>query len=488
MQSRDFDSTPALDNVTPLTPALPPNALEAEDELLSSILFGGADALESVLDTTRPEHFLLSQNQVLYQAMLDLYEDDQSVDLLTLQYLLDERNHLKRAGGKSRLAALSQSAFTASGAGSAAALVKRAFLKRQMQRVGHVLTQAATSGADLEQVIDNAENEVLELGELLRGDGGIDRDVPVMTALAYRALDEAERLRDDRRQADQSGEALIGFSTGINEFDLMTGGLQRQDLVFFAGRPSMGKSIAGENVAYNVACQGYTVAFISYEQPAIDLARRRMSAETGLSFRRIKAGDLSDDYLTLLTEGVSQIQGMNFYIDDQCGETIAALTARLKKIKKLAGGHLDLVVIDYLQLMEGQTGNRVADLSKITRQLKKLARKLDICIVCLSQLSRSCEARNDKRPINSDLRESGSLEQDGDMIVMFYRDEYYNEETAEPGIAEWIITKQRNGPLCKVKTVFQGHRFRFGNLDDPELQPPPQPETQSYEQAELQTG
>lgn len=459
MQSRDYQSH--SDNVTTLESSLPPNSLEAEDELIGAILLDGVDVLENVLEISKPEHFYLAQNRVLFQAFLDLYEDDQDINLLTVQCHLVEQNKLKAVGDKRRLVSLSKSVFSSSQAMSSALLVKKAYLRRKLQDVGRALIEASNASDDLETVIDSAEDTVLSLGEALRGDDELRGEIKTLEQLKYDALDEVTRARQLREERGDAS-TLIGFSTGLTDLDEMTGGLPRQELIIAAGRPSMGKSILGENITYSIAAAGHTAAFISFEQSRLDITRRRISTETGIPFKAISIGDVHN--LTELQDGVGRLAGTSFYIDDRCGETVAALTARIKKIKKMADGRLDFVCIDYLQLMEGSSDNRVQDLSKITRALKKLARRLDICILCLSQLSRACESRNDKRPINSDLKESGAIEQDADKIFMLYRAEYYDSETDEPGVAEIIITKNRNGAVGTVKTIFEGHRFRFLDL------------------------
>jgi replicative DNA helicase len=262
----------------------------------------------------------------------------------------------------------------------------------------------------------------------------------------------------------QQQTALPGIATDFYDLDAMTGGFQRSDLIIIAGRPSMGKTSFSLNIAHNVAKQNLTVAIFSLEMSKEQLSQRLLATEANIESNRLRSGRLAQNDLEKIIDAMSNLSILPIYIDDSSSLTVTQMRSQVRRLQASQKGQLGLVLLDYLQLMDGGSDNRVQELSRITRSLKGLAREVNVPVIALSQLSRAVESRNNKRPMMSDLRESGSIEQDADLVMMLYRDEYYNPDTPDRGVAEVIVTKHRNGPTGAIKLLFQAGQTRFVNL------------------------
>jgi replicative DNA helicase len=329
------------------------------------------------------------------------------------------------------------------------------YLRRQLIEAGNEIVQLGyETSLELETVLDQSEQKIFGLTQK-RPQQGL---VPISDTL-IQAFQEIESRHQDT--------ALPGLPSEFYDLDAMTGGFQRSDLIIIAGRPSMGKTSFAVGMARNIA-ENLPVAIFSLEMSKEQLVQRLLASEAGIESNYLRTGRISQNQWGALSHALGTLSQLPIYIDDTVSQTVMQMRSQVRRLLAEKGGKLGLVLIDYLQLMEGSgSDNRVQELSRITRSLKGLARELNVPVIALSQLSRSVESRSDKRPMMSDLRESGAIEQDSDLIIMLYRDEYYNPDTPDRGIAEIIITKHRNGPTGKVKLLFDPQFTRFRNLASP---------------------
>ena len=335
-----------------------------------------------------------------------------------------------------------------------AALIMDKYLRRQLISSGHeIVSLGFETTRDLEIVLDESEKKIFGLTQK-RPQGGL---VPISDTI-IQTFNELEKLHNQT--------ALPGIETGFYDLDAMTGGLQRSDLIIIAGRPSMGKTAFGLGLVAHIAKNfNLPVAIFSLEMSKEQLSMRLLASEAEIESNRLRSGRfVQDDYSTIST-AIGTLSNLPIYIDDSANVTVMQVRSQVRRLLAEKKGDFGLVLIDYLQLMEGaEKDNRVQELSKMTRSLKGLAREIKAPVIALSQLSRGVEARNNKRPMMSDLRESGSIEQDADLIMMLYRDEYYNPETIDKGVTELILTKHRNGPTGTVKLLFQAELTKFLNM------------------------
>jgi replicative DNA helicase len=329
------------------------------------------------------------------------------------------------------------------------------YLRRQLIEAGNEIVQLGyETSLELQTVLDQSEQKIFGLTQK-RPQQGL---VPMSDTL-IQAFKEIERRHQDT--------ALPGLPSSFYDLDAMTGGFQRSDLIIIAGRPSMGKTSFAVGMARNIA-ENLPVAIFSLEMSKEQLGLRLLASEAGIESNYLRTGRISQNQWGALSHALGTLSELPIYIDDTANQTVMQMRSQVRRLLAEKGGKLGLVLIDYLQLMEGSgSENRVQELSRITRSLKGLARELNVPVIALSQLSRGVEARTNKRPMMSDLRESGAIEQDSDLIIMLYRDEYYNENTPDRGIAEIIITKHRNGPTGVVKLLFDPQFTRFRNLASP---------------------
>ncbi|HEV2332882.1 MAG TPA: replicative DNA helicase [Gammaproteobacteria bacterium] len=433
----------------------PPHSLEAEQAVLGGLMLDNA-TWEQVADRIREEDFYRQDHRLVFRAMAELSEQDQPFDAVTLAEWLQARGKLEQAGGLAYLATLVRDTPTAANVRAYADIVRERSVLRQLIRVGGELAESAyrPEGRGIAELVDSAERAVFEIAE--RGDRAGKNYVRINELMA-KAVDRLDTLV----HADSH---VTGVATGLARFDEMTAGLQPGDLIIVAGRPSMGKTSFAMNVAEYAAISGnLPTAIFSMEMSGEQLAMRLISSLGRIAQLKVRTGKLDDTDWKRVSSAISIMSKAPMFIDDTGALTPTELRARARRLKR--DHNLGLIVVDYLQLMQvpGTRENRATEISEICRSLKSLAKELKIPVIALSQLNRSLEQRPDKRPIMSDLRESGSIEQDADVIVFIYRDEVYDKESPDKGTAEIIVGKQRNGPIGMVRTTFLGAYTRFEN-------------------------
>ncbi|MFN2289908.1 MAG: replicative DNA helicase [Anaerolineae bacterium] len=429
---------------------LPPQNVEAEEAVLGALLID-PDAIIRVATLLKPTDFYREKNGWIYDATLALHERREPIDFLTVCDELDRREQLDEIGGAGFITSLINAVPTSIHAEHYARIIERTATRRRLiEAAGEIAGLAYQEADDVNEVVDRAEQVLFGVSERR-----IARElVPIRQVLsAY--YDRIEYLTRHR------GE-MIGVPTGFTDLDRLLGGLQRSDMVILAARPSVGKTSLALSVAHNAAKRFHQrVAFFSLEMSSEQVVQRLISAETGINSQRLRRGEIAQDEWGRFMKAASDLSESLFYIDDTPG--ISALELRTKARRLHAEVGVDLLVVDYLQLMRGdfRSENRVQEISSISRALKALARELNVPVLALSQLSRGVEARTDKRPILSDLRESGALEQDADVVMFIYRDELYNENTERKNIADIMVAKHRNGPTGTVALFFKKELAQF---------------------------
>lgn len=437
---------------------IPPHSIEAEQSVLGALMQDNA-SWEQIADLVIEQDFYRRDHQLIFRGIVDLFEHSQPVDLITLAEWHDKRDELDQVGELAYLGSLVRNMPSAANIKAYAAIVRERSIFRQMIQVGTLISNDAFNpdGRSSEDLLDQAEKHVFEIAEkgARRGSGFIQ-----IKEVLSKVVDRIDSLFEQ-------DSPITGLATGFTDFDRETAGLQSADLVIVAGRPSMGKTTFAMNLAEHAAIKNKEpVAIFSMEMPADSLAMRMLSSLGQIDQSRLRSGRMNDDDWPRLTSAIALLNEAPLFIDDTPALTSTELRARARRLKREHG--LSLIVIDYIQLMQGNTSsrneNRATEISEISRSLKALAKELEVPIVALSQLNRSLEQRPNKRPIMSDLRESGAIEQDADVIVFIYRDEVYNEDSADKGKAEIIIGKQRNGPIGTVNLTFQGKYTRFENF------------------------
>jgi replicative DNA helicase len=435
---------------------VPPHSIQGEQSVLGGLMLDNA-TWDQVADMLVEEDFYRKEHRLIFAAIAGLAEQSQPFDLVTIAETLERRASLEDAGGLPYLVTLAEETPSAANIKSYAGIVREYSVMRQLISVGTEISDSAfhPEGRDSAELLDNAETKVFAIAEQRsKGGGGFS---PIKSLLT-KAVDRIETLF-------QQDEPITGLSTGFNDFDAMTSGLQPADLIIVAGRPSMGKTTFAMNIAEHVAIQSKkAVAVFSMEMPGDALAMRMMSSLGRIDQLRVRTGKLEDDEWPRLSSAVSMLAETQLFIDDTPALTPTEVRARSRRLKR-EHKDLGLIVLDYLQLMQapGEGDNRTGEISAISRALKALAKELDVPVIALSQLNRSLEQRTNKRPIMSDLRESGAIEQDADLIVFIYRDEVYNEDSSDKGMAEIIIGKQRNGPIGTTRLTFLGQYTKFEN-------------------------
>lgn len=439
---------------------VPPHSIEAESSVLGGLLLDN-DAFERVSDLLTPSDFYRYEHQRVYESVCTLVNAGKPADVITVFEHLRQLGHHESTGGLGYLNALAQYVPSAGNIRRYAEIVREKAILRRLAKVGDEIVTAAyhPAGRPVAQVVDEAEQSVFNLGE---DSARQKQGFKSLETLAISVMDKVVERADNPND-------VTGVATGFYDLDRMTAGLQPGDLVVLAARPSMGKTSLAINIAEHAAFEaGLPVAVFSMEMGAEQLAVRIIGSIGRIDQSHLRTGRLTDDEWPRLTEAIEKMRGVQLHIDETAGLTASDLRANARRLARQCGGKLSLIVVDYLQLMSGGGGseeNRATELGEISRGLKKLAKELGCPVIALSQLNRSVEQRPDKRPMMSDLRESGAIEQDADIIMFIYRDEYYNKETSkEPGVAEIIVAKQRNGPTGTVKLAFQRHMTRFENL------------------------
>jgi replicative DNA helicase len=431
---------------------LPPQNIEAEEAILGGILLD-PEAIGRVSDRLLTEAFYISAHKDIYQACRSLHTQGKPTDLLSVTTWLSDHDLLNRIGGKGKLVQLVDRTVSAVNIDALASLVTDKYLRRKLIQSGNEIVQLGyETQTELATVLDQSEQKVFSITQ--------ERPQRGLVAMSDTLISTFQDI-ESRHQ----GVALPGIPCGFYDLDAMTGGFQRSDLIIVAGRPSMGKTSYCLNIAYNVAALNkLPVAIFSLEMSKEQLVQRLLASEAGIESNRLRAGRVSQNEWEPLSRAIGILSEMPIFIDDTPNITVTEMRSQARRLQAEKGGAMGLILLDYLQLMEGSGDNRVQELSRITRSLKGLARELNVPIIALSQLSRQVESRNNKRPMMSDLRESGSIEQDADLVIMLYRDSYYNPDSPDRNIAEIIVTKHRNGPTGVVKLLFDPNLTKFMNL------------------------
>lgn len=435
----------------------PPHSVEAEQAVLGGILINN-DAWEQVSERVAETDFFRKEHRLIFKAMDSLAAQNHPLDYLTVSEYLDRQGLLKDIGGAAYTIELAQNTPSAANILAYAEIVRERAVVRQLIGVGVGIAESGYNpeGRTSAELLDQAESSVFNIAEQRQKSGSGPESINV---ILKRTIDRIEELHE-------KGEGITGISSGFVDLDNMTSGLQPSDLVIVAGRPSMGKTTFAMNIAEHVALTaGKAVLVFSMEMPSESLLMRSLSSLGRIEQNKVRSGQLEEEDWSRLTSAMGLLNSQSkMFIDDTGSLTPTELRSRARRVARDQGG-LGLIVVDYLQLMQvpGLSDNRTAEISEISRSLKSLAKELSVPMIALSQLNRSLEQRADKRPVMSDLRESGAIEQDADLIMFVYRDEVYNPETADKGSAEIIIGKQRNGPIGRVRLTFQGRYTRFDN-------------------------
>lgn len=434
---------------------VPPQNLEAESSLLGAILVD-KEAIIKVADIISADDFYASRNEVIYNAMVDLYEARQPIDLLTLANKLEEVGELEKIGGSAYLTELVDSVPSAAHVAHYAGIVAhKATLRRLISAASQISSLGQDEGMQLEDLLDQAEQTLFQVSQKHLKQNFI----PISSVLAE-SFDRLDTLHKDKH-------TIRGVPTGFKALDKLLAGLQKSDLIILAARPSMGKTTLAINIAQHVATkEGVPVGIFSLEMSKEQLIDRMLATESGVDSWKLRTGNLEDSDFPKINHAMAVLSDAPIFIDDSPMVNVMEMRT---KARRLQSEHdLGLIVIDYLQLMSGRKGggdNRVQEVSEISRGLKGLARELNVPVIALSQLSRTVESRTPAIPQLSDLRESGSIEQDADVVMFIYRDEYYNKETENPGVANILVKKHRNGPTGEVEVFFHPEQLVFRNID-----------------------
>lgn len=439
-----------MDRPDKITPANP----EAEESVLGALLID-PDAVIRVASFLRADDFYREKNGWIYQVVLDLHERRQPADFITVVDELERRKQLQEIGGTAYVTTLVNNTPTAVHVEHYARIVERtATLRRLIGAAGQIAALAYEEADDIDEVVDRAEQLIFGVSERR-----VRRDLTPVRQIMHGVVDRIDFLHRHKG-------GILGVPSGFVKLDKLLGGFQKSDLIVLAARPGVGKTSLALNVAVNAAKRhGQRVAFFSMEMSNEQLVQRLLAAETGINQQRLRMGEIEDDDWQMLVEAAGVLSDTMLFIDDT--PAMSALELRTKARRLQAEFGLDLVIVDYLQLMrsDGRAENRVQEISYITRSLKSLARELEAPLIAISQLSRAVESRSDRKPILSDLRESGSIEQDADIVMFIYREELIKENTDRKNIADIIVAKHRNGPTDTVPLYFDRDLTRFADLE-----------------------
>ena len=431
---------------------LPPQSLESEQAVIGALLVSG-DGIIRVVDLLEPEYFYRNAHQVIYAAMVDLFDNNEPIDIVTVSQYLKDKEKLDQVGGRQYITDLSLSVATTANLEYYGRIVQEKALLRHLIKAGTEIVGSCYEQTDADAAIDRAEHLIFSLAQ--------KRSMQQLTHIKNIVETSFQKIEQRYENRDQ----LSGTPTGFYDLDALTSGFQPSDLIIVAARPSMGKTAFCLNVAQYVAVEKQIpVAIFSLEMSKEQLVQRMLCSEASIDANRLRTGHLHTNDWTHLAMAMGRLGEAPIYIDDSALLNVLEIRAKARRLKAEMKG-LGLIVIDYIQLLQGrkQTDNRVQEVSEISRSLKTLAREIDVPVVALSQLSRAVETRQNKRPMLSDLRESGSIEQDADIVMFIYRDEYYNPESEHRGEAEIIIAKQRNGPTGTADLLYQASITRFLN-------------------------
>jgi len=442
---------------------LPPHSVEAEQSLLGGLLLDNS-AWDRIADIVTEADFYRDDHRRIFRHIARLIERARPADVVTVFESIEKSNEVEQAGGLAYLGEIANNTPSAANIRRYAEIVRERAVLRRLVTVGDEIAASALNpaGRDAKVLLDQAEAKVFEIAEAgARSSQGFVAIQPLLGQV----VDRIQELYEQENPSD-----VTGVPTGFADLDKMTSGLQPGDMIVVAGRPSMGKTAFALNIAEHVGVDlGLPVAIFSLEMSGPQLAMRFLSSVGRLDAHRIRTGRLNDDEWDKMTVALGKLHGAPIHIDETGALNVTDLRARARRLARQFGGKLGLIVIDYLQLMTStrDNENRATEISEISRSIKALAKELQVPVIALSQLSRKVEERNDKRPLMSDLRESGAIEQDADIILMMYREEYYKPDTQEKGTAEVIIGKHRNGPTGTVRLTFLGEYTRFQSFAQP---------------------
>lgn len=432
-----------------------PQNTEAEQAVLGAVLIDG-EAISIIMEHLKSPDFYLKSHQIIFDAMIETYSNGDPVDLITVVNTLNRNKQLDDVGGIKYLSDLSRSVPTSANLSYYIEIVNE---KATLRRLIHTAVEIANTGYDesgkVQDLLNTAEQQIMKVSRQGSSSGFV-----AVKSILMDVFEKVEYLYANKGNP-------TGIKSGFNDLDKMTSGFQKSDLIIVAARPSVGKTAFALNIAQNVGIRtDETVAIFSLEMGATQLVQRMLCAEANVDAGRMRTGYLESDDWNKLTMAISMLSNSNIYIDDSSSLTVADIQAKCRRLKA-EQGNLGMILIDYLQLIQGRGKgeNRQQEVSEISRTLKQLARELDVPIIALSQLSRGVEQRQDKRPMMSDLRESGSIEQDADIVAFLYRDDYYDKESEKKNIIEIIIAKQRNGPVGTVELAFLKNFNKFVGLD-----------------------
>lgn len=437
---------------------IPPQDVTAEKSLLGAIMLSN-DTLPEILTILRPSDFYEERHQVIFQTIIELYDQHKPIDLLTLTAELRGKKKLKEIGGASYLTELSNFVPAASHAKAYAEIIEKASIRRRLIKAGtEIATKAYEDDANADDLVGKAEKQLFEVSDKI-----IKSDYVAMDELLADAFDRLEELHKNKG-------ALRGLKTGFRDLDKKTAGFQKGDLVIIGARPAMGKTTFAQNLAYNIAnINKKGVLFFSMEMAANEIVDRMISDVSGVDNWKMRTGNLSDDEFARIGDALGEMDEIPIYIDDTSSMTIVEL--RNKARRAMHDHNIGIVIVDYLQLISGSdryAGNRVQEVTEISRGLKILARELEIPVIALAQLSRNVTGREDPRPVLSDLRESGSIEQDADLVMFLHRPDYYKQNDdnyEETHITELLVAKHRHGAVGKIELYFHPELLRFMSLD-----------------------
>lgn len=431
---------------------VPPHSVESEQSILGSILLD-KDAIITVTETIRPSDFYKEAHKIIYECMLSLSNKGEPIDLITLTEELKNLGHLDSVGGISYITSLSTIVPTTSNVKYYADIVKdKSVLRKLIKASNDIISLGYDGTTKIQDVLDKAEKKIFDISQEKTSD-----DFKPINLVLMDTYDMIEELYTNKSD-------VTGVTTGFRDLNKKINGLQRTDLILIAARPAMGKTAFSLNLVQNAALKGdASVAVFSLEMSKEQLVQRMLSSQSNVELKKIKTGTLNNNDWPRIIDAMAVLSDAKIHIDDTPGITISEMRSKCRKLKIEKG--LDLILIDYLQLMEGEGNNesRQQEISKISRSLKKIAKELDCPVVALSQLSRAPEQRADHRPMLSDLRESGAIEQDADIVMFLYRDEYYHPDSESKNIGEVIIAKNRHGETGAVELVWLGEVQRFGD-------------------------
>jgi replicative DNA helicase len=432
---------------------IPPHNAEAEQTVLASCMIDHT-AVEKVVNLLSYDDFYYEANKEIYDSIKQIHMQNIPVDAVTVFEELKKRGKIDYIGGFEYLATLTENIITSKNVEAYCNIIReKSTLRKLIGASQEIIEKSYKEDDEVQRIIELAEQTIFSISQ--------NRSINTFSEIKEVLMTVFNQLEERAK----SGGGITGLATGYTDLDRMTSGLQKSDLILLAARPSMGKTALALNIAMNVVKNGASVALFSLEMSEEQYVQRIISQEAMVDSTKLRTGNLDDDDWTRLINTMSLISNYKIYIDDTPSVTLFEMMSKCRRLKIEKG--LDLIVVDYLQLMSdgGRTDNRQQEISNISRGLKALARELDCPVLALSQLSRAPELRNDHRPVMSDLRESGAIEQDADVVMMLYRDEYYNKEESEKkGITDVIITKQRNGPVGTVELAWIGQYTKFGNI------------------------